>query len=714
MRIHLSIALLCILNSFSFAQDDILLMDLEDLSQIETSDRSMTLTETDIKNIPSSMTIITQKDIQESGARNLDELLEIYVPDVAYMYKVQGNQLGMGGIISDRNNKILLRLNGQNLNIKASDGGAVTERWFSMLGDIKKITVISGPGSSIYGPGAIAGIINIETFNAESFDGFETNIKAGAVENFTSVDAKYATHLSNGVGIFVYGGIDDYNGADDLNEAVHKVAFDFTPSVVYLPQNIIANEPLDFHTTNVNASYHNQIRKKFHIQLNYKNFEFWSRYTKSGLAIAASQNLYTNTNPKYLQDTGTSNEQWSNTLSYTQVISPKFKIEYDLSYIRSKVETTTSNYPLNTGNRNWVEDNINVNILTLYTANENTSCAFGAQYTHNHFGDADSKLSARLPKGTQWSSNMYSLFGEVQYNLTNKLKTFLDLRIDKHTYSDIMYSPRVALVYNFDQKNICKFNYSHSVRVADDADLYYNYEYNHVKTDVEYINRFELLYTHNYDKDLTLNAKSSYNEHNVVSYNDSTVPGITQYIGKVKFYTLEASLDYNKAPYEFNFSHSFTKQINFTPSDPYIKRENISASPYGYGNDLANWNNNITKIRFNYSYNKKLKFINSLRVYWGIPGAIDMADYNEANFASTGSGYYRLPVYTDGTRAFEESVYLNSGLEYQFNKQTKLSVHGYNLLGIFNKDLNKRNYFKQTSNYIDEAASISFMLNYRL
>ena len=713
MRKKLSLALLFILNNL-YAQDNILLMDLEDLSQIQTSDRSMTLTETDIKNTPSSFTIITQKDIQESGARNLDELLEIYVPDVAYMYKVQGNQLGMGGIISDRNNKILLRLNGQNLNIKASDGGAVTERWFSMLGDIKKITVISGPGSSIYGPGAIAGIINIETFNAESFDGFETNVKAGAVENFTSVDAKYTTHLSNGVGIFVYGGVDDYNGADDLDEAVHKVAFDFTPTVVYLPQNIVANQPLDFHTTNVNASYHNQIRKKFHIQLNYKNFEFWSRYTKSGLAIAASQNLYTNTNPKYLQDTGTANEQWSNTLSYTQIVSEKLKIEYDISYIRSKIAITTSNYPVNTGNRDWVEDNINVNILALYTANTKSSYAFGAKYTHNHFGDSNSKLSSWLPRGTQWSSNMYSLFGEIQYNLTQKLKTFLDLRIDKHTYSNNMYSPRLAFVYTLDKNNIVKLNYSHSVRVADDADLYYNYEYNnHLKTDVESLDRIELLYTL-YKNNFTFNAKSSYNKHNVVAYNDSTVPGITEYIGKVKFYTLEASIDYTKGPFEFNFSHNYTKQISFTPSDPNIKRENISASPYGYGDDLANWNNNITKIRLNYKYNKKLKFINSLRVYWGMPGAIDMADYNSANFASSGSAYYRLPVYTDGTRAFKESVYFNSGIEYQFNKRTKLSIHGYNLLGLFNEDLNKRNFFKSSSNYIDEAPSISFMLNYKL
>jgi len=695
-----------------FAENDILLMDLEELSQIQVSNRSTTLTETDIKSTPSSFTVITQKDIQESGARNLDELLEIYVPDIAYMYKVQGNQLGIGGIISDRNNKILLTLNGQNLNIKASDGGAITERWFSMLGDIKRITVISGPGSTIYGPGAIAGVINIETYDSESFDGFETNIKAGAFEEFLSMDAKYATHLSSEVGIFVYGGMDKYNGADD-NHAIHKVAFSYDPIPAHIPQILYANQPLDFHTTNNNASYHNKIRKKIHFQLSYNNFEFWSRYTASGMAIPTSQHQYTNSEAKFLKDTGTENEQWTNTLSYTQVISENFKIEYDISYIRSHIAITTSISPKNVGNRDWVEDNLNLHILSSYSPNKTLHYAFGAKYTHNRFGNSSSKISNHLPEGSTWSSDMYSLFGEIQYNTSKKLKTFLDLRVDKHTFSNTLYSPRVAFVYTLNSDNIVKFNYSHSVRVADDADLYYNHEYNHIKTDSEHIDRFELLYT-SYQNNVTFNAKSSYNRHHVISYNDLGPPGSTEYIGTIRFYTLQASLNYKKGAYELDLSHDFTKQLNFTPSSPMTSRQNISASIYGYGNDLANWNNNITKIRFNYTHNKKLKFINSLRIYWGIPGAVDMADYNEATFSNIGTAYYRLPVYTDGTRVFKESIYFNSGVEYQLNKRTKLSLHGYNLLGIFNEDLNKRNYFKGSSNYIDEAPSISIMMNYKL
>jgi len=690
-----------------YAQNNLLDMDLECLAQIEALDTTATLTETERKNIPLSVTVITQKDIQESGARNLDELLEIYVSDVAYMYKVQGNQLGIGGIISDRNNKILLTLNGRNMNVKASDGGAITERWLSMLGDIKKITVISGPGSTIYGPGAIAGIINIETYDSHTFKGFESNVKGGYVEEFSSLDLKYGTKLDNGLGIFAYAGIDNYQG-EGYDEAKNKVAFDYPDT------GIVANEEIPFYTTNINGSYHDEIRKKFHLQLNYEDFTFWSRYTKSSMAIPTSQNLYTYNVPQYFVDTGASNEQWSSLLSYRQNIASNFDIDYSLSYVHSKIANTNNIDPTNTrGNREWVEENYDLRILSTYIPNSRTKCAFGAEYTYNKFGDSSSNIITALDVGTKWDSSMASLFGEMQTKPTENSTVFLDLRIDKHTYSTMMFSPRLAWSYNMDHASSVKFNYSHSVRIPDDADAYNNYKTNGTLSDTEEIDHFELLYT--YDLHQTkVNLKASYNEQSVVAYNNAVVPGMTEYIGDVDFYTLEAIFQYKYNNYRFYFSHNYTKQLNFRLNDPSTTRQNVSASEYGYGNDLANWNNHITKLRFNYQYSKNLKLINSLQIFWGIPGSVDMADYNRDTFADSGASYYRLPVYTDGKRAFEESAYFNTSIEYKLNKSTKLSLHGYNLLGYLDEDLNKRNYFNQTSHYIDVAPSFSLFLNYKI
>ena len=112
---------------------------------------------------PMSFTTITQRDIHESGARNLTELLEIYVPGFQYMFNpYYGTLWGMRGISNDRNTKFIVLVNNHKLNMQSRDGFK-SELVLGMLGDIERIEVLRGPASLVYGSGAIAGIVNIIT-----------------------------------------------------------------------------------------------------------------------------------------------------------------------------------------------------------------------------------------------------------------------------------------------------------------------------------------------------------------------------------------------------------------------------------------------------------------------------------------------------------------------------------------------------------------------
>src|SRR4051794_35617568 len=44
-----------------------------------------TLAGSEFRRVPASVTVITREDIDDSGARNLNELLEIYVPELLYL-----------------------------------------------------------------------------------------------------------------------------------------------------------------------------------------------------------------------------------------------------------------------------------------------------------------------------------------------------------------------------------------------------------------------------------------------------------------------------------------------------------------------------------------------------------------------------------------------------------------------------------------------------
>ena len=121
-----------------------------------------TITETNPLKTPASVTVITAEDIARTPARNILDLLEVYVPGAIYMNHSVGPVPGIRGILVDRPYKFLVNVNGINVNIKAHYGARL-ELLNWELSDIARIEVIRGPGSVTYGPGAIAGVINIYT-----------------------------------------------------------------------------------------------------------------------------------------------------------------------------------------------------------------------------------------------------------------------------------------------------------------------------------------------------------------------------------------------------------------------------------------------------------------------------------------------------------------------------------------------------------------------
>ena len=80
-----------------------------------------------------------------------------------------------------------------------------------MLSDIHHIDIVRGPGSALYGPGAISMVINIVTYNAGTFQGTTVTSRMGAVEEFYSGEVKHGQKFDdNDGGVFAYAGIGKY------------------------------------------------------------------------------------------------------------------------------------------------------------------------------------------------------------------------------------------------------------------------------------------------------------------------------------------------------------------------------------------------------------------------------------------------------------------------------------------------------------------------
>jgi len=208
------LALPVLAHGIGFTERDLFSMSLEDLANLPITHVG-SLATTSKQKLSAANTHITEDMIRQSGARSLDELFEIYVPNVQVIrHDWQVSHLGTRGTVSDRDNKYLLMVNGRIMN-QRTQLGAFSERDLPQLGDIRAIDYIRGAGSVIYGPGAISNVISITTHNATTFLGTSTSFRQGLVEQYSSFDVRHGVELSGGGGLFVYYGVTEYDGASE-------------------------------------------------------------------------------------------------------------------------------------------------------------------------------------------------------------------------------------------------------------------------------------------------------------------------------------------------------------------------------------------------------------------------------------------------------------------------------------------------------------------
>lgn len=121
-----------------------------------------------VRESPSIVTLVTAEEIKNSGARDLIDVLRL-VPGVDFGVDVQGVVgIGMRGNWAHEG-KVLILLDGQEMNEILY---ATTQFGNHFpIDQIKKIEIIRGPGSAIYGGYAEYGVINIVTKQGNDING---------------------------------------------------------------------------------------------------------------------------------------------------------------------------------------------------------------------------------------------------------------------------------------------------------------------------------------------------------------------------------------------------------------------------------------------------------------------------------------------------------------------------------------------------------------
>ncbi|MDP2561386.1 TonB-dependent siderophore receptor [Psychrobium sp. 1_MG-2023] len=662
------------------------------------------LTETSRLKTPAAVTHISNDNIQLSGARSLHELLDIYVPGVQWVrHHWEFSHIGARGIISDRENKLLIRVNGRVMN-EHTHNGAVSERNFPMLSDIQHINVIRGAGSALYGLGAVSMVIDIQTFNASTHSENKVTLKTAINNQFHSIEGSLSKTFDNDISAYLYAAIAMVDGAND-SDAPLVLGTDATS----LTTNAAVKRGQPFPVgVNDGAQYDDEAPIKFHLELTKGNSDFWLRYTSAGEVeptdvffvaappVGVGEQARMQIDNGYQQLTATAKHQYD----YQDEIALTFQLSYDtFDYVQLSPFSAKKSE-----NFSFREDEWLIKIGSQWDNIADNSFFIGAEISYERFGlnslrsGRGKATSDRLGEMTPWSTTTSSLLTEWQWRASPALTTFIGGRLDKNTYTNNLFSPRASLVWSNDDINTYKLMLTRSQRMNFAEDNRASALISSDKQKPEVLDSIEARYEH-VESSIQYSLSLFYLQLDALSWDNTLRQSIVT--GEQEQWGFEFQFDKVINSHQFSLSHSYTKLIDFELATP-DSNTLITAKPYGFGNDLSAWSNHTSKLRYNYVWSDKLNLNASLRAYWGFPGVRDYWDkYNNDGLTLMDA---------DWEKGTEKQLFLNMGAHYILNDNLQLSLNLYNVLGLVDKDYNKRLYYNTYGDYRSEAVSAALSL----
>ena len=211
-----------------------------------------------ISKAPSIVTVITAEEIKHLGYRTLVEILRT-VPGFAILKwqsfgEVYPEVRGVTG-----SERIRLMIDGHHVNNPLTSGAFLIFDDFPVE-NIKRIEIIRGPGSAVYGENALLSVINIITYDAEDIDGVK----------FSAGFGRYDTHEENIVfgktfGELTISGMYRYRETNGFNGTINSDSQTILDSKV---------SPFGYPTASMAPGSVDDERREYNmnLKLNYKDF----------------------------------------------------------------------------------------------------------------------------------------------------------------------------------------------------------------------------------------------------------------------------------------------------------------------------------------------------------------------------------------------------------------------------------------------------------
>ncbi len=491
---------------------------------------------------PSIMSVITAKQIRYMGARTLSDILETVPGFDIQMDKNGEKEFAVRGVLDGSSEKVKVLIDGHSVNEPGS-GGASWNFFDLVVGNIKRIEIIRGPGSALYGQNAFLAVINVITKDTEDIDGFQLTAGGGSfdTQNYNLLFGKEYKGLK-------ISGFFDYFDTEGFSKKIE--------------QDIIFN---DSASLSPGRSQNSKEKTDLNLKLSYKNLEIKGKYLKK------RREGYIGFSNALSDDT-----EWNDMYVFTEVLYR--------SHLSKKLNMTSKAYYDQYNNDAWLEsrpegffsgtypDGIKavtrIKYKTIgfenqlnYNVFKGNELTLGLQYEWIHQGDIHYGLninpltnaplasftdfSHSLPFTRKATRHIWAFYLQDEWNITKDIDLTIGIRHDRFTRFEGTTNPRVGLIWRFMEAAHLKLLYATAFRAPNFNEMFFVNNPSTVgnpNLDPEKINTFEVSLGYNFTDHIRGNVNYFFNRIRDRIQKDSQTPSQDQNQGGARIKGVEAEL----------------------------------------------------------------------------------------------------------------------------------------------------------------------------
>jgi len=407
-----------------------------------------------LQEAPASITIISSEDIRTYGFRTLGEALSAVrgfymVNDRAYQYA------GLRGfsIPGDYTTRILIMLNGHYLTDNVYSSNGYFGQDFDLDMDlVKRIEVVRGPSSALYGSNGVFATINIVTKSPVESKFLRASVEAGSFGE-KKLELSSATNLGHGANLLISGSVFNNSGQS-----------------LYFPE---------FNSSQTNLGWARGVdgERGYHTFANL----VWGRWSFTAflgsrqkvVPTAFFGTIFNDRGNKILDARGFFEAAYSRDLSASRKI--RWRIYYDQYRYRARYDyalasTIEDRRDLTAGD--WVGSRLDYDFAiphvgTLTVGAEANADIRALQRNYDVSPERSQFLDVNHPNFSA------GVFAQQQWQIARAWNAYVGVRFDDAKRGGGFVSPRAALIYQYSPLTAYKFLWGRAFRDPNQYEMYY-------------------------------------------------------------------------------------------------------------------------------------------------------------------------------------------------------------------------------------------------